>query len=210
MHSHKIGNHEQSRHLSHLNFLFTGWGSRVYEHTMVHLTRPLYQRVIKDLAALQLDGGKVLDVGTGPGVLVRDIARAFPRLQVYGVDLSTDMIQLARERTTLEQLNERVQFDTGDVRQLPYPDHSFDVIVSTISLHHWQELEQPLRELYRVLKPGGRLWIYDARFIKPEMIEKAQASTPLVGTRMEHQLIRTGRWPLAIYRRFAWHLHSFP
>ncbi|GLV57178.1 hypothetical protein KDH_40150 [Dictyobacter sp. S3.2.2.5] len=210
MHSHEIGNHTQSRHLSHLNFLFTGRGSRVYEHTMVHLTRPLYQRVIEDLASLQLAGEKVLDVGTGPGVLARDIARAFPQLRVYGVDLSTEMIQLARERTRQEQLNERVQFDSGDVRQLPYPDHSFDVIVSTISLHHWQELERPLRELYRVLKPGGRLWIYDARFIKPAMIEKAQAATPLVGTRMEHQLIRTGRWPFALYRRFAWHLHTFP
>ena len=203
MHSHKIRNHEKVRHLSHLNFLFTGWGSRVYEQTMVRLTRPLYQQVGEDLASLQLDEGKVLDVGAGPGVLARDIARSFPRLQVYGVDLSTDMIQLARERTRQEQLNERVQFDIGDVRQLPYPDHSFDVVVSTISMHHWHELEQPLRELYRVLRPGGRLWIYDARFITPELVEKAQVSTPFAGTRMEHHLIRTGRWPFAIYRRFA-------
>lgn len=203
MHSHQIRNQARARHLSHFNFLFTGWGSRVYEHTIVHLTRPLYQRVIADLASLQLDRGAVLDVGTGPGVLVRGIAHAFPRLQVYGLDLSADMIQLARERTRQEQLNERVQFDTGDVRQLPYPDQSFDVVVSTISMHHWQELEQPLRELYRVLKPGGRLWIYDARFIKPEVVEKAQASTPFAGTQMAHQLISIGRWPFAIYRRFA-------
>ncbi|GHO89723.1 class I SAM-dependent methyltransferase [Dictyobacter formicarum] len=203
MHSHETRKHAQVRHLSHLNFIFTGWGSRVYEQTMVRLTRPLYQRVIEDLASLQLYEGKVLDVGTGPGVLARDIAHSFPRLQVYGIDLSTDMIRLARERTRQEQIKERVQFDIGDVRQLPYPDHSFDVVVSTISLHHWQELEQPLRELYRVLQPGGRVWIYDARFIKTEVVEKAQASTSFAGTPMEHQLVRTGKWPFAIYRRFA-------
>ena len=75
--------------------------------------------------------------------------------------------------------------------------------MSTISMHHWFELEQPLRELYRVLRPDGRLWIYDFRFVKPQVVEKAQALTPFVGTALEHQLVRTGRSPFALYRRFA-------
>lgn len=122
-------------HLSHLNFLFTGWGSRVYDRTMVPLTRRLYQRVIEDMAPLGLVEGKMLDAGTGPGTLARNIARRFPQLEVYGIDLSEEMIRLSREHARDEQLGERVHFDIGDVAQLSYPDHSFDLVVSTISMH---------------------------------------------------------------------------
>ena len=144
MHSHEMKENVSVRHLSHLNFLFSGRGSRVYDRTMVRLTRRLYQRVIEDMVPLRLVEGKVLDAGTGPGTLARDIARRFPQLQVYGIDLSADMIRLAHEHAKREGVEERVHFDVGDVARLPYLDHSFDVVVSTISLHHWHELEQPL------------------------------------------------------------------
>jgi SAM-dependent methyltransferase len=98
---------------------------------------------------------------------------------------------------------ERVHFAIGNVAHLPYPDHSFDLVVSTISMHHWYELEQPLRDLYRILRPGGRLWIYDFRLVKAHRVEKALASTPFVETPLEHTLVRTGFFPFALYRRFA-------
>ena len=203
MHRHAVGEHASIHHLSHFNSLFTGRGSRVYDVVMVRLTRRLYQRVIADLAALRLLQGKVLDVGTGPGTLVREIARRFPGLQVDGIDLSEDMIELARAHARRLPLEERVHFVSGDVAHLPYPDQSIDVVVSTISMHHWSELEQPLRELHRVLRPGGRVWIYDFRFVKVQTVEKALARTPFVDTSLEHRLVRTGRSPFAFYRRFA-------
>jgi ubiquinone/menaquinone biosynthesis C-methylase UbiE len=203
MQDHEMKDHTKVRQLSYVNFLFSGWGSRVYDQTMVRLTRGLYQRVIEDLTSLRLVEGKVLDVGTGPGTLARDIARSLPRLEVYGIDLSEEMIQLAREHASREQVEERVHFDIGNVAHLPYPDHSFDLVVSTISMHHWYELEQPLRDLYRVLRPGGRLWIYDFRFMTTQTIEKAQALTPFAGTPLEHRLERTGLLPFALYQRFA-------
>ena len=203
MHRHEIREHSEVSHLSHLNSLFTGWGSRVYDVVMVRLTRRLYQRVIADLAALRLVEGKVLDAGTGPGTLVRELARRLPGFQVYGIYLSEDMIRLARAHARREQVEERVHFESGDVAHLPYPDQSFDAVVSTISMHHWFELEQPLRELYRVLRPGGRLWIYDFRFVKAQTVEKALALTPFAQTPLEHQLVRTGRSPFTLYRRFA-------
>jgi len=203
MHRHEVRQHSEVSHLSHFNSLFTGWGSRVYDVVMVRLTRRLYQRVIADLAALRLVEGKVLDAGTGPGTLVRELARSLPGLQIYGIDLSEDMIGLARAHARREQLEERVHFESGDVAHLPYPHQSFDAVVSTISMHHWFELEQPLRELHRVLRPGGQLWIYDFRFVKAQTVEKALARTPFVETPLEHRLVRTGRSPFALYRRFA-------
>jgi ubiquinone/menaquinone biosynthesis C-methylase UbiE len=203
MHRHEVREQSEVSHLSHLNSLFTGRGSRVYDMVMVRLTRRLYHRVIADLAALRLVEGKVLDAGTGPGTLVRELARSLPGLQIYGIDLSEDMIGLARAHARREQLEERVHFESGDVAHLPYPDQSFDVVVATISMHHWSELEQPLRELYRVLRPGGWVWIYDFRFVKVQTVEKALASTPFAETPLEHRLVRTGRSPFALYRRFA-------
>lgn len=202
MHRHEIKEHSSVRQLSHFNYLFTGWGSHLYDVAIVRLTRRLYQRVIEDMTPV-LSEGKVLDAGTGPGTLARDIARHQPRLQVYGIDLSEDMIRLARDHAKREQLEERVHFAAGNVAHLPYPDHSFDLVVSTISMHHWYELEQPLRELYRVLRPGGRLWIYDFRFVKAQAVEKALAGTPFVETELEQTLVRTGFLPFALYRRFA-------
>ena len=203
MHKYETKEHAPVRHLSHLNSLFTGRGSRIYDVVMVRLTRGLFREVIKDIDPMRLGEGRVLDAGTGPGTLARDIARSFPQLQVDGIDLSEDMIRLAREHTKREQLEERVHFAVGNVAQLPYPDHSFDLVVSTISMHHWYELEQPLRDLYRVLRPGGRLWIYDFRVIEMQTVENALASTPFAETPLERRLVRTGYFPFALYQRFA-------
>src|SRR5260370_37717209 len=205
MHRYAVREHSSQRRLSHFNALFTGRGSRVYDVVMVRLTRRLYQRVSAGLASLRLAEGKLLDAGTGPGTFVRELARSLPGLQVYGIDLSEDMIGLARAHARREQLEERVHFERGDVAHLPYPDQSFDVVVSTISMHHWHELEQPLRELYRVLRPGGRVWIYDFRFVKAQTVEKALASTPFGETLLEYRLVRPGLFPFALYRRFGLH-----
>lgn len=67
MHSHEIEGHGSTSHLSHLNFLFTGQGSHIYDVVMVQLTRRLYQRVTEDLGLIRPGAGKLLDAGTGPG-----------------------------------------------------------------------------------------------------------------------------------------------
>jgi ubiquinone/menaquinone biosynthesis C-methylase UbiE len=202
MHGHEIKENSALRQFKRGDVFFYGWGSRIYDVVMVRVTRSLYRRVTADVVS-GLSEGKVLDAGTGPGRLARDIARRQPRLRVYGIDLSEDMIGLAREHTKREQLEERVHFDIGNIAHMPYPDQSFDLVVSTISMHHWYELEQPLRELSRVLRPAGRLWIYDFRLVKVPTVEKALANTPFVGTPLEHTLVRTGFFPFALYRRFA-------
>src|SRR5260370_7539869 len=96
MHKHEVSPHSSVRHLSHVNALFTGWGSRVYDVVMVRLTSRLYQQVIADLTALRLVEGKVLDAGTGPGTLVSELAPQLPRHQASRIDLSEHTIHLPR------------------------------------------------------------------------------------------------------------------
>jgi SAM-dependent methyltransferase len=117
---------------------------------------------IADEVVLEADTGRVLDVGCGPGRLSLLIAALAPQLEVVGVDVDPGM--LARARTRAEGAGEagrRVSFIQADVGALPFADESFDVVVSSFSMHHWVEVERGLSELRRVVKPTGTVLIYD-------------------------------------------------
>jgi ubiquinone/menaquinone biosynthesis C-methylase UbiE len=118
-----------------------------------------YRAVAADVAAALPDGARVLDVGTGPGRVPAAIAAARPDLHVDGLDPSTEMIEAAGRRA----LGERVTFVVGDVGALPYPDATFDLVLSTLSQHHWPDRNAGFREIRRVLRPGGIALTYDMR-----------------------------------------------
>ena len=107
--------------------------------------------------------GIMVDVGCGPGYLIAVIARAFPQLHIIGVDISEEMMQVATQNLSSLGFSEQVEFRQGDVRNLPFEDNAVDFVVSTFSLHHWQDPEQALQEIYRVLKPEGQFLIFDLR-----------------------------------------------
>jgi ubiquinone/menaquinone biosynthesis C-methylase UbiE len=102
----------------------------------------------------------VLDVGTGPGVLL-ELASLRPDLRLTGVDLSADMVANAT-RNLAAHPNASAQ--VGDVTALPFLDGTFDLVVSSFSAHHWDHPEAAVPELARVLRPAGRLRVYDFRF----------------------------------------------
>jgi ubiquinone/menaquinone biosynthesis C-methylase UbiE len=104
-------------------------------------------------------GEAVLDVGAGPGLLLRDLALSVgPGGKAAGLDMSAPMIEIARRRC--EGLAQ-VVFEQGDAMQLPFPDASFDVAVSTQVYEYVPDMALALRELHRVMKPGGRILILD-------------------------------------------------
>jgi ubiquinone/menaquinone biosynthesis C-methylase UbiE len=138
---------------------FTGRRVRWYDFMASRLIRSLYRRLARDVATLVPEGGAVLDVGTGPGVLLVELARRRPDLRVTGLDRSPDMVSAARRK--LARLGPRASAVTGDAAELPFPDGSFDLVVSSLSLHHWDHPEQARPEFARVLRPGGRVCTYD-------------------------------------------------
>ncbi len=122
--------------------------------------RVLRQRTLT-LAHLQ-PGEAVLDVGCGTGTLAMKVARRVGRAgRVAGVDPSPEQIARARAKAARRHLP--IAFQIGVIEQLAFPDQTFDVVFSTLMMHHMpQSLKrQGLAEIARVLKPGGRLVIAD-------------------------------------------------
>lgn len=169
--------------------------ARHYERWAGVFARPLYRRVAADVTAAALPpGATVLDVGTGPGTLPRLIAARSPHLSISAVDLSADMIARATSAADL-QANpgaSPVSFQVADVADLPFDDRSVDLVISTISMHHWADPAAGLREIVRVLRPGARAWIYDFR----PMTRRAARMTAGLDAEVRVENPLTGTWRL--------------
>jgi SAM-dependent methyltransferase len=128
------------------------------------LLGPFVGRVAADVAAAAPDGARVLEVGCGPGHLSIRLARQHG-LEVTGLDLDPAMIARARANADRSRDGDerRPSFLVGDVAALAFPDGSFDLVVSTLSLHHWADPTAGLAEIGRVLRPGGRALVWDLR-----------------------------------------------
>jgi ubiquinone/menaquinone biosynthesis C-methylase UbiE len=129
------------------------------------LMRPLFRRIASDVAASTPAGAEVLEVGCGPGRLSILLAREHG-LGVTGLDLDPAMIERARANAAVDDRHPRGRgptFLVGDVGSMPFPDDSFDAVVSTLSMHHWDDPAAGLAEVARVLRPGGRVLIWDFR-----------------------------------------------
>lgn len=113
------------------------------------------------LARIQ-PGDTVLDVGCGTGTQAIEIQRCVGRAgRVAGVDPGIE--QIARARAKAARRNVPIEFQLGVIEQLPFADETFDVVLSTLMMHHLPAglKRQGLAEIARVLKPGGRLVIAD-------------------------------------------------
>lgn len=101
-------------------------------------------------------GDRVLDVGCGTGALLEALSRAAPEAKFAGVDLSEEMLEIARHR-----LGEACDLRQGRAEALPFDDAEFDMVVSSNAFHFIRQPLAALREMRRVLKPGGRVVITD-------------------------------------------------
>lgn len=143
--------------------LFSPNGARAYARFAPAALAGLYGRVVDDAATLAPDG-LIADLGSGPGDLTRQLAARLPGAKVIGIDPSAAMCEIAVRQAGDEQLAGRVTYLDGTAERLPLGDAALDLLVSTVSAHHWADLPAALAEISRVLRPGGEARIYDVRF----------------------------------------------
>ncbi len=102
----------------------------------------------------------VLDVATGTADLAIMAARNGVAENI-GVDISEDMLEVGRRKVTRAGLQEQVNLETGDAEALPFPEGRFDAATVSFGVRNFEDLDAGLRELHRVLKPGGRLIVLE-------------------------------------------------
>lgn len=129
----------------------------------LYLTPDVVAQRCQVLKALALKRGeRVLDVGSGPGLLAYDIAASVgPEGRVCGIDISEDMLAMSRRRCAEQPWTE---FQRSDATHLPCPDDAFDAAVSTQVYEYVADIPAALSELYRVMRPGGRVLILDTDY----------------------------------------------
>lgn len=132
-----------------------------YDRMARRLMRRPYRRIAADAVAQLPMNATVLDVGTGPGHLLVEMARMRGDLRLTGVDPADDMIAAARRN--LAEFGERAAALVAGAADLPFEDGSFDLILSTLSVHHWEDPAAGGKELARVRRAGGQIRIYDLR-----------------------------------------------
>jgi ubiquinone/menaquinone biosynthesis C-methylase UbiE len=137
----------------------------VYQLGPARYYQPAYAHIA---ATIGLESGSFLDVGCGPGWLSLHVAAGKLDIDAIGIDTSLGMVEAAR-RNKGGRLNITIrEMDAADIK---FPEATFDVAAAVQSAHHWSDTPAILGEIYRVLKPGGRFFLYEAdreRTVVPE------------------------------------------
>ncbi|MDI6806536.1 MAG: class I SAM-dependent methyltransferase [Candidatus Aenigmarchaeota archaeon] len=141
-----------------------GYAARLYDKLARDAIDTYYTPIAKEIAEV-LSYGKLLDVGTGPGYLPIELVKLKPDLEIYAVDLTPELIEIARENVKIARVN--INFEVGSAYHLRFEDDSFDMVISTGVIHDLANPVKALDEWYRVLKPGREAWVYDPTLIVP-------------------------------------------
>ena len=104
---------------------------------------------------------EILDVATGTADMAIMMTRYLAGARVTGVDISTGMLEIGRQKINRLQLQDRIVLQTGDSEALQFPDGHFDAITVAFGVRNFENLEKGLTEMGRVLKPGGRLVVLE-------------------------------------------------
>jgi ubiquinone/menaquinone biosynthesis C-methylase UbiE len=129
--------------------------------------RPYMRMVSKSFVSVArkwgVTGDKVLDVGTGTDLLAIGFSRRISGVEVVSLDLSNVALELAKDNVQKSEVPLRVSFEKGDAEDIPFEDYTFDLVISSDTLHLIKNPVKMFNEIHRVLKPEGRFVISDLR-----------------------------------------------
>ena len=108
-----------------------------------------------------MNGGTVLDVAVGTAETALAISRRYPPVRVVGVDFSPAMLGVGRKKITDRNFGTKISLTAGDARRLPIQDCSVDAVTISFGIRNVEERNLAFSEFFRVLKPGGRLFVME-------------------------------------------------
>ena len=148
-----------------------------------------WARRVKMLSRHLRPGMSVLELGCGTGYFTRELARS--GADVVAIDVSPDLLEVAKANCSAPN----VRYEIQNAYALSYPDAVFDSVVGSSVLHHL-EIEEAIREIYRVLKPGGTIYFTEPNMLNPQIA--IQKNVPWVKQRLGDSPDETAffRWPL--------------
>lgn len=138
-----------------------------------------FQRAMRDKGWIETDAiiksgirfGHVLEVGPGPGYVGLEWLRKTEGTHLTGLDISPDMVRMAEGNAREYGLAARTKYLHSDGGEIPFEDSEFDAVFTTGSLHEWEKPRSTFDEIWRVLNPGGRIFISDLRRDMPIFIK---------------------------------------
>lgn len=165
--------------------IMTGDGTHEedYSKNAARRMMPSYISVAKQVATDYSAGAtNCLDLGCGPGELTVEVAKAAENLEMTGLDIEPEGIDLAEQYTKEQEgsVARRLHWVAADVHSLPFPDNSFDIVMSRGSIFFWRDQATALREIMRVLRPGGVAFIGggSGRFMSQEQAQMRRQPSP--------------------------------
>lgn len=121
----------------------------------------------KTIRLLQKDDPKlILDMATGTADMAIMACRILYPEKISGIDLSSEMLELGRKKVEKEGFTDKIELLKGDGEAINFPDNSFDAVMAAFGVRNFENLENGLKEMLRVLKPGGKLAVLE--FSKPK------------------------------------------
>lgn len=134
-----------------------GFAARLYNNlTQTKAIEHQHRDIARDLVS-RVGHGRMLDIGTGPGRLLFEVHQLNPSIELFGLDISESMVQLAKKN--LAAINTEIR--QGDIRHTDYDDNFFDIVTSTGSFYLWDNPEECLEEIFRILKASRSAYLFE-------------------------------------------------
>ena len=157
------------------------------------------KKALKQLTSVQ--PSLMLDVATGTGDVAIMANKYLKPKKIIGIDISEGMLELGKKKVAKLLLNNEIEFQLGDSEAIKFPDDTFDAVTVAFGVRNFEDLEKGLREMLRVLKPGGKLVVLE--FSRP----KQAAFKGLYNFYMKAVAPQAGRW-LSKNKEAYQYLHS--
>ena len=148
---------------SHQEDFFNAENVKKYLEDAKNASKVKFNNFLNTLNKLNIQG-KYLEIGSGPGTLTQIVAKQHPNVKITAMDISQDMIKLAQQDLDYN-LQTRINYVIGDACNINSIKDlgEFDLIYSTFTMHHWDNAEIAIKNLFSMLKDNGALYIFDLK-----------------------------------------------